>query len=455
MTFPMRRPVPDRRGWSTRPKPMIGRRGFALLMLVALAGGTFVSAPPAPAAADDLSDAYAKQTALQQQIAASKAALKSLTASATSLSTKIASTKATLAEVVSNIAEVKTSIIEMTVQVANAKNALDAMQTTVSRLDHQLADVVAEQQAKQAELEARKAILADRIRTAYDTDRTSMLETFLSSDDFTDVISEVGYQLDFAGQDKILAEQIIEDQKVLTVMKQTVTETMAQAVEMHALADTQKATLDRQMADLAAANARLLKLEEQTRKILAEQRARYATLLANKAKLKATLAAQAKAEKQLEALIQKLVLEALQAGGIPSQFSGSFMWPMPGVITQNFGCTGFYLEPAYGSCPHFHRGIDIAAPMDTPIRAAGAGKVILAGKSPYDSAWIVVIAHSTHLVSWYAHVDDHPGPVVRVDQYVYKGQLIAYEGVTGNTTGPHLHWAVQLDNVWVNPRLFL
>jgi len=44
---------------------------------------------------------------------------------------------------------------------------------------------------------------------------------------------------------------------------------------------------------------------------------------------------------------------------------------------------------------------------------------------------------------------------VRVGQYVAKGQHIAYEGMTGNTTGPHLHWAVQLNDNWVNPRLFL
>ena len=44
---------------------------------------------------------------------------------------------------------------------------------------------------------------------------------------------------------------------------------------------------------------------------------------------------------------------------------------------------------------------------------------------------------------------------MKAGQYVAKGQLIAYEGMTGNTTGPHLHWAVQLDGTWVNPRLFL
>jgi murein DD-endopeptidase MepM/ murein hydrolase activator NlpD len=178
-------------------------------------------------------------------------------------------------------------------------------------------------------------------------------------------------------------------------------------------------------------------------------------MAANKAKLKANLAAAAAAQKQIEALIRKLVLAQLQQGGIPSQYSGSLIWPMPGIVTQEFGCTGLWVEPPLGSCAHFHKGIDIANQMDTPIRAAGAGKVLFAGPSPYDTAWIVVIAHSTHLVSWYGHIDNSPGPAVHVGQYVYAGQVIAYEGMTGNTTGPHLHWAIQIDDTWVNPRLFL
>ncbi len=455
MILRMRRPAPDRRGWSTPRKPIIGRTGIAALLFVVFAGGAFVSVSPAPARADALGDAYAKQKALQQLIARERAMVASLNASQSALSGKIAATRDNLASVISDLNQVKANIVDMTVQVATSQANVDALGTEVKQLDQQLADVVAEETAKQAEMDATKAILADRIRTAYDTDRTTLLETMLSSNDFTDVISEVGYQMDFAGQDKVLAEQIAADQKVLTVIHQTVVDTRTQTNALHALAAQQNTILAGQLSDLAAAKAQLQQLETQQQNLLAAQNARYAALAANKSKLKATLAAQAKAEAQIEALIRKLVLEQLAKGGIPSQYSGSLMWPMSGVITQNFGCTGFWAEPPYGSCAHFHRGIDIANAMDTPIRAAGPGKVIWAGKSPYDTAWIVVIAHSTHLVSWYAHIDSSPGPVVHTGQYVAKGQLIAFEGNTGNSTGPHLHWAVQLDNVWVNPRLFV
>jgi murein DD-endopeptidase MepM/ murein hydrolase activator NlpD len=452
----MRRPAPDRRGWSTQPRPLFGRRAISALISVVLLGGLFVSTPPANVSASDpLSDAYAKQAALAAQISKSKAQIAALTASQTSLSGRIASTKATLSETISNVTAVKVQIVGMTVDVAKAQASVDSLNATVDQLDQELVDVQSDERAKSAELDARKAILAGRIRSAYDTDRTSMLETVLSSADFTDIISEVGYQLDFAGQDKALAEQIVADQQVLSVIHDTVVSTRAQTDQLTTLAAAQKTILDKELGDLAAARAQLVKLEAQQKALLAAQQAAYAKLAANKASLKANLAAAAKAQAQIEALIRKLVLEQLQQGGIPSQYSGSFIWPMPGIVTQEFGCTGFWAEPPLGSCAHFHKGIDIANAMDTPIRAAGAGKVILAGQSPYDSAWIVVIAHSTHLVSWYGHIDNSPGPRVHVGQYVYAGQVIAYEGMTGNTTGPHLHWAVQVDSTWVNPRLFL
>jgi murein DD-endopeptidase MepM/ murein hydrolase activator NlpD len=97
--------------------------------------------------------------------------------------------------------------------------------------------------------------------------------------------------------------------------------------------------------------------------------------------------------------------------------------------------------------------------MYTPIRAAGAGVVVFAGPNPWDpypKAWIVIIAHSESVQTWYAHVDNAVRPpAVRDGEAVEAGQIIAYVGMTGRTTGPHLHWAVMQNGSFVNPRLFL
>jgi murein DD-endopeptidase MepM/ murein hydrolase activator NlpD len=132
---------------------------------------------------------------------------------------------------------------------------------------------------------------------------------------------------------------------------------------------------------------------------------------------------------------------------------------MSGTITQEYGCTGFRWEPRRGNCRHFHSGIDIAAPLYTAVRAAGSGVVVFAGPNPYDRsprAWIVIIAHAENLVTWYAHLDNRSHPIaVRPGDKVVTGEIIAYEGLTGRTTGPHLHWLVESNDSFMNPRLFL
>lgn len=452
----MRRSSTDRRGWLAGPKARFGRRGVLFLFVLSTFGGLFLSATPQLTSADELSDAYARQQELQKFIDKQKAAIRALTVSQAKLSSRISNTKQSLSEINANLLTIKTQFVGMVVDVARSQNAVDELNATVERLDAELIQIEAEAAAKQVDLDARMALLAARIREAYDADRTPIIETFLSSADFTDALTEVGYHLDFAEQDKLLAEQIAADQAILEVLHENVELARAQTTELHRLAADSTAALDVQLADLGEARAELARLEAETAQLLTEQQAAYAELAADKAKAAALLKAQLEADKKLEALIAKLVAEQLAKGGLPSVYNGTLQWPMAGRITQEFGCTGFSWEPAYGSCRHFHRGIDIANSMYTPVYAAGAGKVIWAGRSPYSTSWNVVIAHSSKLVTWYAHLDNGPKkPVVAVGQFVTKGQLIAYEGMTGNTTGPHLHWAVQLDGTWVNPRLFL
>lgn len=451
------------RGWAWTPRrsrtSRARRRLVFFLLLPALIGGMFAAAPVGPVAGDELSDAIAAQKALQSQVKAQKAEVAALASQQSGLSARIASTAASLDGLNADLASVRAQVAEVVAETAATDAAYAALVERIQAIDTQLAALVARESTKRTQLAERKDLLAERIRNAYDTDRTSLLETFLSGADFTDVLTEVGYLLDIGAHDKALAEQIVRDQETLAAIHEAIVATRRDLDAGRAATAEKKALLDKQHVQLAAAQAKLADLERRTAKALVAQQAQYEEMAADKVALEAAIAKAAAAQAALAKEIKAIVAKRAQQGRIPSAYNGTLKWPMSGTITQEYGCTGFGWEPPQGNCRHFHKGIDIAAPLYTPIKAAGAGVVVFAGPNPYDpspKAWIVVIAHSTRLLTWYAHVDNRTKPIpVKAGQSVRQGQVIAYNGLTGRTTGPHLHWMVELDDKFVNPRLFL
>ncbi|MEA2536088.1 MAG: hypothetical protein QOF11_322 [Chloroflexota bacterium] len=421
-----------------------------LVLLVPLLGQS-LGAPPT-AAGDELSDALARQKALQTKIAAQKRKVAELNGLQADLRVVISSTATKLDGINADLAVVKAGVKDMTVRVNAVKAVYDGQVAELADLDAQLAEIQAEEAAKAAQLTERRALLADHIRAAYDSDRTSLVETILSADSFSDALADVGYLIDIGNQDKALADQIVLDQQTLFALHQTVTQTRSDTDQLRAATAAQQKVLEKSLSNLARAKVRLKKLEKETARQLALQNQAYRRLAVSKARARAILVAEARENAAIDRKIRRLLADQIRGGGVPSQYSGSFVWPLSGTITQEFGCTGFPWEPPYGNCAHFHQGIDIAAPLGSRIRAAGAGRVLYAGPLS-DGAWVVIIAHSAHLISLYGHVQRNIP--VRAGQVVGQGQVIAYVGLTGNTTGPHLHWGVELDDTWVNPRLFL
>jgi murein DD-endopeptidase MepM/ murein hydrolase activator NlpD len=141
--------------------------------------------------------------------------------------------------------------------------------------------------------------------------------------------------------------------------------------------------------------------------------------------------------------LAQLVATAMAGdGAAPSAWS----LPVRGAITQPFGPTTFGLEPArmYQGVfyAHFHDALDIAAPLGQPVVAAAEGRVTFVGHLS-DGAMVVLVAHPGGLVSVYAHLDDtFTRPTVRIGDAVRANQVIGFVGLTGITTGPHLHFAV-------------
>ena len=95
-----------------------------------------------------------------------------------------------------------------------------------------------------------------------------------------------------------------------------------------------------------------------------------------------------------------------------------------------------------------HKGVDYAAPMGTPIRAAGDGKIAFRGwQSGYGN--VVIVQHNAHTTTLYGHMSRLGG--YQVGQHVAQGATIGYVGMTGLATGPHLHYEFRVDGQHRNP----
>jgi murein DD-endopeptidase MepM/ murein hydrolase activator NlpD len=461
----MRRSTPQS-GWSAASrrsvKPGRGLRRFSFLLLVPILFGA-LGAPIAPVqhvSGDELSDAKAKQQALAQQLQDQKSAVAQITAMQADLGQQIASTKRELAGINADLAWVRKSINAMVVRIEAVKAQYFALVARLQLLDNQLAHLVEQEALKRSQLGERKAQLAGRIREAYSTDRTTLLETFLTGGTFTDVVSEVSYINDFAAQDKELAEQIVRDQEALVAIHQAVTTTRGQTETLRVETAKQKEELDRQLGELKVAQARLKELEKETARALAIQKAAFAQLAKNKKDLAKAIATTAAAQNALSKRINDIVAKQYAAGNIPSQYNGTLSWPLSGSITGEYGCSSY---PGYGpgnGCAHYHNGIDIVSPdgCGAKIRAAGDGRIGYVGwnyADGADPAWIVIIVHSKDLQTWYAHMKPLAPNGIRVGAAVDTGDVIGYEGNTGNSTGCHLHWMVEFNGSFKNPRLFV
>lgn len=125
--------------------------------------------------------------------------------------------------------------------------------------------------------------------------------------------------------------------------------------------------------------------------------------------------------------------------------TGSFIWPVKGTITSEFGYRSLFGTYRY------HSGMDIGVAYGTSIKAADGGTVTYAGWSGA-YGYLVTISHGNGLETYYAH---NSSLLVSVGSKVYQGQVIAKAGSTGRSTGPHCHFEVRKNGNRVNPRNYL
>ena len=127
---------------------------------------------------------------------------------------------------------------------------------------------------------------------------------------------------------------------------------------------------------------------------------------------------------------------------LPTVFNG-YSWPANGTLTSGYGWRRGRL----------HKGIDIAAPIGTPVFAAAPGEVIFSGWNSGGYGNLIKIKHPDSSITLYAHNNKN---MVSKGQQIFQGQQIAEMGSTGLSTGPHLHFEIRANgNSAVNPMAFL
>jgi len=295
------------------------------------------------------------------------------------------------------------------------ENRLSVAKNNIQRLQNKI-EIITQERQKTAKL------AGERLKQIYKGERVSILHLIFAANNVNTFLDRIYYQKRLAVYDKNLLNNLREKTKELFSVKQSV------EAEKNNILNTLNIMNDKK---------RQISMAISTSQFLIN-------------KLRTDRATYESAERELAQ--QSSALTAMLARTINSssekiQTSSGFIRPIAGIITSPFG---WRKHPIFGS-RSFHTGVDIAAAHGTPIKASNSGKVIYTGwYGGYGK--VVIVNHGeyrgTSTSTLYAHMSSI---AVGTGNYVKRGQVVGYEGTTGYSTGPHLHFEVRLQGNPTNP----
>ena len=300
---------------------------------------------------------------------------------------------------------------------------------------------------KQKELDNAQQKLADlneayreRLRAMEEEGELSYWSVLFQASSFADFLDRLNMIQEIAGADRRRLEQLDAAAKAVEETKALLTQEKAGLEETKLALEQAQKDLEKKSAEasnllneLIAKGEEYIKYveecEEQNRVMMeqiADKQAQY-----DKAKYSEWLATS--------------VPPTTRPSGRPNTVDG-VTWLVP---TKNYRITSTYgmrIHPVYGY-EKMHTGVDLAAPLNTPIYATRAGVVVWAGWGS-TGGWWVKVDHGDGFASTYLHLTRY---VVKIGDFVEAGQIVGYMGSTGVSTGSHLHFGIMYNGEWVNP----
>ena len=312
------------------------------------------------------------------------------------------------------------SILESLIQETQAE--IDVLHAQVLDAENKLFDLSQQIVAMDMEVNDQNSALNKRLRVMYITDDDkSMLAVVLGSENFVDLMANLEMVRRIHENDKAFLEELekklndLEDKKAEAEDIEQKLKT--QRAEMQAYKDQ----LDADKYELAAAQQRAKEIRD------------------------AAAAEIERLEQESKRIEQELVNMTSQWGDYAG---GAMAWPGIGPITSEFGMRYHPISGRYS----MHTGIDIGVPTGYPVHAAADGIVYSAGWNSGGYGILVMIDNGSGIVTMYAH---NSALAVGAGQIVHRGDVIAYAGSTGNSTGPHIHFEVRVNGSPQNPRGWL
>ena len=277
----------------------------------------------------------------------------------------------------------------------------------------------------ESELKEKNDILNSRIAEIYKKDNRDIINIFLKSQDF----------IEFFSRFKLMSLLLKQDADALTEIKDKKAKLLVLNKSILSLRDDQK----NEKEEIEKLIEKLVDKKRDIEGIYNEKVELFSQAKANKDALIAM-------ENQLAAKEIEVTntLKDYKYGEAPT---GKMLWPTNGKISSNFGPR---TSKTTGRT-RMHNGIDLYAPLGTPVIAADSGQVL---KAEYDGGYgyCILLYHGGGVATFYAHLS---GFNVSTNQYVEKGQIIGYVGNTGYATGYHLHFEVRINGQPKNPGSYL
>ena len=351
-----------------------------------------------------------------------------------------AAQKKQLAEIQSKIKDVEQQMKALNAYIGSLNQQVIAQQALIDKtaaeidgLDRSVRLTEADITRRQAHLEVRQELFGQRVRSMDKHGSVNYLSLVLSAQSFNQLIDRIA-----------LTQQIVQSDR------RFITDLEAEKGRIQSLKDG--------LVGKRAQEAVLLERQRATKAQLETTRGAQQDAYAYEGQLEAQYKKQADdmakaisdAADQVKQLQAAYDAEAAASGG----GTGAFGWPEnPHWLSQGYGCSPYSFEMYWPACPskHLHSGIDLAQPYGTPVLAADNG-VAAVYSTRYGYGNYVILTHG----NGYATLYGHPASFnVRNGQLVYRGQVIAYEGSTGNSTGPHLHFEIRYNGEYRNPCAWL